>query len=105
MLGDIIWPDSIQKNNLREDPDAAGFIRQLQRVFEVKKKNSLLQSFSDCKQTDRERGDIDLLRLRIMFKGIRLQGVGWSGFIKCKHFQERNSLKSEKSGQWRLRER
>lgn len=35
--------------------------------------------------------DIDLLRLRIMFKGIKLQGVGWSGFIKCKHFQEKKN--------------
>ncbi len=68
-------------------------------------KNSLLQSFSDCEQTDRERSDIDLLRLRIMFKGVRLQGVGWSGFIKCKHFQERNSLKWEKSREWEMRER
>ena len=45
MLGDIIWPDSIQKNNLREDPDAAGFIRQLQRVFEVKKKKFITTKF------------------------------------------------------------
>lgn len=57
------------------------------------KKNSLLQSFSDGEQTVRERSDIDLLRLRIMFKSIRLLGVDWSGFIKCKHSQLRHSLK------------
>lgn len=39
------------------------------------KENSLLQSFSGGEQTVRERSDIDLLRLRIMFKSMRLQGV------------------------------
>lgn len=56
------------------EPDAAGF----------KVKNySLLHSFRDCKPTD---GDIDLLRPRIMFKGIRLRGAVESGSIKRKHF-------------------
>lgn len=57
------------------------------------KKNSLQQSFSDGEQTVRERSDIDLLRLRIMFKSIRLLGVDWLGFFKCKHSQLRHSLK------------
>lgn len=59
------------------------------REFLKLKKKSLLQSFSDGEQTVRERSDIDLLRPRVMFKSIRLQGVDWSGFIKCKHFQVR----------------
>lgn len=75
------------------------------REFLKLKKKSLLQSFSDGEQTVRERSDIDLLRLRVMFKSIRLQGVDWSGFIKCKHFQERHSLKWEKSRELGMRKR
>lgn len=69
------------------------------------KKKTLLQSFSNGEQTVRERSDIDLLRPRIMFKSIRLQGVDWSGFIKCKHFQVRHSLKWEKSRELGMRKR
>lgn len=40
-----------------------------------------------------------------MFKSIRLLGVDWSGFIKCKHSQLRHSLKWEKSRELEMRER
>ena len=51
-----------------------------------KKKKSSLQKFNDGKQTVREHSDIDLLRLKIRFKSIGLQGVDWSGFTESKHF-------------------
>lgn len=37
-IADIIKPDSIEWKNQLEDLDAAGFIRQLQRVFEVRRR-------------------------------------------------------------------
>lgn len=48
--------------------NSMGFLR----LEKKNTKNSLLQSLSDCEQTDRERGDIDLPRLRIMFKSVTL---------------------------------
>lgn len=89
-MGYATWPDSIKKKNLLKDPDAAGFIRQISKG---EKNGSLQQSFSDGEQTVRERSDIDLPGLRIMFKSIRLQGLDWSAFIKGKHSQVRRSLK------------
>lgn len=73
---DIIWPGSIQNKNLLEDLDAAGFIRQLQRVFEVKKKIHCSKVLVIANRRTGNVVDIDLLRLKIMFKGIRFQGEG-----------------------------
>lgn len=37
-IADIIEPDSIEWKHQLEDLDAAGFIRRLQRVFEVRRR-------------------------------------------------------------------
>lgn len=48
------------------------------REFEVKKKIHYYQVLVIANRPTGNIVDIDLLGLRIMFKGIRHQGVGWS---------------------------
>lgn len=61
------------------------------------KKNSLLPSFSDCKQTDREHSWYWSAEAKNNVQRHQASGSGLVCFIKCKHFQLRNSSKWEKS--------
>lgn len=101
----LAWQHSEEKNNNRRTQMLLVSSDNSRDFLRLKKK--IIHYYKVLAVANRRTGnvvDIDLLSLRVMFKGTRLQGVGWSGFIKCKHFQERNSLKWEKSREWEMRE-